>query len=178
MNKKGLASGIVIMSIFLFAFAIFSLMSLTMWTQFEDAINTIDNDSISVEVKAKISLLGDKMLWGDKLFAFFFVCLILAYFISAGATPTESPEYFFVFSGILIVVTILAMFLSNSWVYMANNVNFITAAADLNFTNYILSYFPLFTFFTGLFAAALFYGRKQSGGGNLGGGSQLNDLIE
>ena len=179
-NKKGLATGLLVIVIFMFVFALMSLLSITLWDEFDGAIQNLDDDSVSPAVKAKISLLRNKMLWGDKLFAFFFVALLISYLISSVTITTENPEYLFIFFIILLLTSLLCMIFSNTWAFMIEQPNFVTAATELSFTNYILSYYPIFMFLTGLLGAALFYTRKSTGatGGFGSGGGDLKDVFE
>lgn len=182
-NKKGLATGLIAIVLFMFLFAISSLLALTMWTSFNDSIQSIDNSTITPDVKLQIAELGSKMLWGDKLFAFFFVAMLLAYIISSVTIPTDSPEYLFIFIVILIITSIMCMVLSNTWAFMIEQPNFIASATELTFTNHILSYYPIYAFLIGVLGGGLFYARRKSGdnsfsfgGGNIGGG--LNEIVE
>jgi len=164
-NKKGLATGLLVIVIFMFVFALMSLLSITLFDEFNGSIQNMDNETISPAVKAKIELLRDKMLWGDKLFAFFFVALLIAYLISSVTITTENPEYLFIFFILILLTSLLCMVFSNTWAFMIEQPNFVVAATELSFTNYILSYYPIFMFLTGILGAGLFYARKKSGNG-------------
>lgn len=168
-NKKGLATGIIALIIFMFIFALTSLLSITLWDHFEDNINSIGNETIGQNVKDQIHELRSKMLWGDTLFVFMFIALLISFLISTATIPTESPEYLIVFIILLIMTCIISMIMSNTWSFMVEQPDFISAAVELPFTTYFMRYYPIFTFFIGILGAAIFYGRKKSSSSSFGG---------
>jgi glucan phosphoethanolaminetransferase (alkaline phosphatase superfamily) len=181
-NKKGLATGLIALILVMFVFALFSLLSITLWDQFETTIGSIDNETIGQNVKDQIGELRSKILWGDKLFVFTFVAMLIAFLISSVTIPTDAPEYLFVFAIILILTSVMAMVMSNTWAYMIEQPNFVSAALELPFTNYFIKYYPIYTFLTGILGAGLFYGRKKfdggGGGSSFGGNELLGNAIE
>lgn len=179
MNKKGLSSGIVLFTLLMFIFALGSLFSLTLWNQFNNTIQSMDNETIGQNVKDQIQDLGSRLLWADKLFVFFYVALLVSYLISASSMNTDDPTFIIVFIGVLIFVTIMAMFISNAWAYLIENPNFVSAASNLSFTNYVMKYYPIITFIVGVVGAVIFYARKNEGLGGIGsGGSGGFDIPE
>lgn len=163
MRKKGLIMSILIMMFVLFLFAIGSLIAQTLWNGFIDAVDGADNTTITPDVKEKINDFSSTMAWGDKLFIIFFLILMAGYMISSVTLPADKPIYFLIFFVMLVFITILAMILSNAWAYISTNPNFLEAAADLEFTDFFMKYFPIFTFLVGIIGAVLFYTRRQSG---------------
>jgi uncharacterized membrane protein len=183
-NKKGLASGLLALIVLMFMFGLSSLLAITMWTEFDNSIQNMDNSTVAPEVKEAIHDLGSKMLWGDKLFAFLFVAMLIAYIISSVTIPTDAPEYLFVFIIFLILVSVLCMIFSNTWAYMIEQPNFVEAAVELPFTNYVMNYYPIFAFIIGVLGAGLFFARRKTGdnsfafGGGNGGSGGINELVE
>ena len=168
-GKKGLATGIIALVLFMFVFALMSLLALTLWDNFEAGINSIDNSTIDQTVKDQIHTLRSKLLWGDTLFVFMFIALLISYLISSVTIPTDNPEYLFVFMILLILTCVVAMIISNSWAYMIAQPDFVTAATELPFTTYFIKYYPIFTFLIGVIGAAIFYGRRNKESSSFGG---------
>jgi hypothetical protein len=172
-NKKGLATGLIALMLVLFVMALSNLAALYMWNTTNAQLQNMSNDSISQDVKDKID---DKvtpfMSWGDKLFVILFIILLLGYIITSVTLPVDRPIFLFVFFFILIFITIIAMIISNSWAYLIENPNLVSAASSLKFTDWFMKYLPMIVFFTGIVGGILFYGRKQKsfeGGGNISG---------
>ena len=172
-NKKGMAGMLIFMTFMVFFFAIFSLISLFMWDQFDGAIQSLGNDTLNENVKNQISEYRAKMVFGDRLFVFFFICLLIAYLISAVTTPVQNPYYMIVFAVVLILTTLLSMLLSNGWQYITESPGFEVAAADHGITNHIMKFFPIYTFFIGIIGAVLYFGRKTTTFSEGGGSSVL-----
>lgn len=168
-GKKGLATGIIALILFMFVFALTSLLSITLWDHFEDGINSVGNETIGQNVKDQIHDLRSKMLWGDTLFVFMFIALLISFLISTATIPTDSPEYLFAFMIILIMTCVMAMIMSNTWAYMVAQPDFITAAIALPFTSYFMRYYPIFTFLIGVIGAAIFYSRRKTESSSFGG---------
>ena len=171
LGKKALAPSIITIMIFMIFFGISSLASIAGWNQFNSVIQNADNETINPLVKDKIDDLGSRILWADKLFVTFFIVLLISYLISATTTPAEQPIWFFLFLGFLIFVSVIAMYLSNSWSYIIQNPNFIDAVGELPFTTYFMRYLPFITFFIGIGGALLFFLRRQNTDFNAGGGN-------
>ena len=168
-GKKGLASGLVGLTLLLFFFAFANMVALTLWNETNDIIQGLDNETVSQDVKDKINSLTSRMLWADKLFVFFFIMLLIAYLISSVTIPVDQPIFLIIFIAVLILNTIIAMFLSNAWRFMFQFSQFGYAAAQLSFTDFFMTYLPIITFFIGIAGAALFYSRRSDS--NIGGGS-------
>jgi len=162
MNKKGLATGIIVITAVLFLVAMSGLVSITMWSHFNTAVQAQDNETISQEVKDQIDDLSYIVLWSDKLFLFTVVALVIGFLISATTIPADQPLYLILYAGILLILTFVAMILSNGWTYLANNPNFVGALADMTLTEYIMKYYPVVIFFTGIAGGLIFYGRRQN----------------
>jgi len=162
-GKKGLATGILALTLVMFIMAFSSLVSLAMWNQVNGAIQNMDNQTVSPEVKQQVDDLTRYLNWGDKLFIAFFVILLASYLISSATIPTDRPVFMILFLFILIFTTVIAMILSNAWAYLVQDPNFIVAAESHKFTDYFMRYYPFIVFFTGLTGAIIFYGRRASG---------------
>lgn len=171
MNKKGLATGIVVLMIGLFIFAVISLFTMTLWNQFNDVIQSADNSSILPESKENIDELGAYMLWNDKIFVILFIVMLVAYLISSVTLPVDLPIFLILFFFVLVILTVLAMLLSNLWAVFIENPFLALSLDDLKFTDYFMRFLPMITFFTGLLGAVLFYSRSSSGGESQGGGN-------
>lgn len=161
MNKRGLANSIIAFTIIIFVFGITSLVSLTMWNIVNAEIQSIDNDTIAPNVKAKIDSLSSYMLWGDKLFITIFVGLFIAYLISSVSLPADKSIMLFMYIIYLIFISIFAMVISNGWEFITQNPNFVTAAQSLKFTDFFLKYLPIITFFIGIIGGVLFHAKNK-----------------
>lgn len=167
MNKKGLMLGLFALMIVLFIASIFSLMALYGWNTFNDAIQDTDNESIAPDVKEDIDNLSWLVNWNDKIFVLIFIVLMVSYLISSVTVPVDRPIFYIIFVFVLILFTTLAMFISNTWQYIISQPDFINAASQLSFTDWIMNYFPYVVFFIGISGGLLFYirSRTQSTGG-------------
>lgn len=168
-NKKGLASGILVIMIVMFLSAFMSLVALVMANEFTDTLNEISNETISQDTKDKIVDNTGFMFWGDKLFVMLFIVLLVSYLISSSTLEVQRPVFLLLFFGMLVITTVLAMWLSNSWTYVLQDPLLAKAAENMKFTDYFMTYLPFITFIIGIFGAVIFYGRKTIGF-NTGGG--------
>lgn len=161
-NKKGLASGILVIMIVMFISAFCSLLALVMANQFTETMNGISNETISQEVKDKIVDNTGFMFWGDKLFVMLFIVLLVSYLISSSTLEVQRPIMLLLFFGMLILTTFLAMWLSNSWTYVLQDPLLKAASENLKFTDYFMRYLPFIVFIVGIAGAVIFYGRKTT----------------
>ena len=179
MNSKGLAQSLIAITVVLFVFAFLFIVVKAVWTPFNANIQSLDSSVADNETKAKIDGLTSYINWGDKLFTFFLVALLVAYIITSFTLPAQNSWLFLLFVGFLVLVTLLAMILSNSWTYMLSDPIFSSYAADVGVTDYVLRHFPVFVFLVGLVGGVIFYSRSRedSGfidqGGMSGGGSEF-----
>ena len=167
-NKKGLVSGLVILTIVLFIFGLFSVLSLKMWNDTNEILQTQSNETISQGVKDKINEFTPVMKWSDKLFVMFFIVLLISYIISSISVPVEKPVFFIIFMGFLVFFTGLSMILSNTWAFIMSDANFNSLVSDFQFTNFFMVNYPVIVFFIGVIGGILFYGRKFVGVGSGG----------
>ena len=162
-NKRGnLAIQTIMIMLALFIFALCSILSIVAWNAFDDSIQNMDNETISQDVKDQVHGLGYLVLWGDKLFVTTFIILLISYIIASVTIPVEKPIFLILFLVILVFITIVAMILSNSWAYLIDNPNFISASAELKFTDFFMRYLPYIMFLIGIMGALLFYTRKET----------------
>lgn len=161
-NKKGIVQSLLAITVLMFLFAIGSLASLYLWNQFEASIYSLDNSTVRYSVKEQISIVGEKLFWADDLFVVFYFCLLIAFMISARTLPVDSSVYLLIYFIVLIVICIIAMFMSNTWDYLIQGV-FSSVADDLTMTGHFLRYYPLYTLASGVIAAILFYTRTKEG---------------
>lgn len=171
-NKKGLASGLIAFISVLLSFAIITIVVIVVWTNYNSNIQDMDESIVSNITKQDISELTLFVSWGDELFMWLFIALLISYMISAATIPPSQPVYFLLFMAFLAVIVLTTMILSNAWVVISNQPEFVTAVGTLPITNYILTYFPTITFFVGLIGAVIFFTRKSSdsiANGGLGG---------
>jgi len=161
-SKRGLANGIMTVMIVLFLFGLFSLLAITGWNQVFNTIDSLDNATVSQDVKDKIDDLGGFTGWADKLFILVFIALLVGYMVTSFTLSSDKTVYIVFFFLFLILSSIVAMILSNGWAYLINNVNLIAAAGELPFTTWFLTYLPVITFFMGLIGGVIFYARKQT----------------
>lgn len=173
MNKKGLASGILIFMLGMFFIAVISVITITLWNHFNDAMQGLPEDVASNDTKVQIDDLGDYILWSDKVFVMIFIVLLVGYLISSVTLPADRPIFLLIFFFVLLFTTIIAMGLSNLWEVFVQDPNLIGALGELPFTDYFMKFLPVIVFFTGLIGAVLFYARNQTsesvGGGNARG---------
>ena len=173
-NKKGLASGILVILIVMFLSAFMSIISLVMAEQFTDTLDHVSNETINQYTKDLIVENTGFMFWGDKLFVMLFIVLLVAYLISSMTLEVQQPLFFVLFCFVLVLTTVLAMWLSNSWTYILQDEMLASAATNLKFTDYFMRYLPIITFVIGICGAVIFYARGQTefttgAGGQTGG---------
>lgn len=177
MNKKGITSSLLVLIVVLFILAIFSIVSQVLWTEYEtvlvNATNITNNTLIPPDVMNDILEANDQLNIADNLFVMCFVLLVVAFLISCSVTPSENPIFFLIFLGFLVFTTIISMVLSNAWVYIAENPNFVGAVASLGFIDYIMRYYPVITLIIGLMGGIIFYARKQTEFVAQGGGDNF-----
>lgn len=172
MNKKGGITGfLIIMILALFTIAFSSLLANTMWNTANDEIQSLPNETVSQEIKDEINELTTLEDISDKAFVITFVLLLIAYIFVAALSETENKIFFLLSVILLIILTILAMILSNAWQYLVENPTLSSAAADLTFTGFFMRFFPLIVFLVGIIGAIIYYGRTHSGGMSFLGGS-------
>lgn len=167
MNKKGLADGLWIIVIVLFIFAIMSLFAQVLWTEVNAVWQSQPNETVSQDVKDKVDDFGDKINWADNLFTALFIALLIGFLITSFSLPVEQKFFFLIYVGYLVVFTFLAMIISNSWVAIASEPNFVAAITELPTTDYIMTYMPIIMFVIGLIGGVIFYTRSKNeeGGG-------------
>jgi len=173
MNKKGLANGLIAFVLVLFIFSIAGLFAFKVWDGFTTQINSASNDTISQYDKDRINSLDSYIGWTPKLFVTLFIVLMIGYIITSATLPVSNEVYLLVFIGFLILITFVAMLLSNTWEFMIQQPNMIAELTNLKAIDYVMNYFPVITFLTGVIGAVIFYTRKATGmggGSNLGGG--------
>lgn len=159
-NKKGLLSGIFVFVVFIFLFAFTSIIAYVAWSDTNSAVQSLPNETVRQPVKDKIDeKLTPFFTWGDYLFVYMFVAMLISYLITASSIPARNPFFFLIFMGLLIIVTIVAMIFSNAWEYLIQNPDFVSAALAFPFTDFFMRYYPIFVFFIGVTGALIFYGR-------------------
>lgn len=169
MNKKGLAGGIIAFMLGLFFFAVISLVTISLWSEFNSTIQGADNSSIYPESKEKVDDLSAYILWSDKIFVLLFVIMLLAYIITSVTLPPDQPVFLVFFLFVLVLTTVLAMVLSNMWAVFIEDPFLSSAVDNLAFTDYFMRLLPIITFLVGLVGAILFYSRGGSSE-SIGGG--------
>lgn len=167
MNKKGLVGGIIAIVLILFVFAIFSALAFYMWNSANNTFQNVGNETINQPTKDKIGSFTNKFMWADKVFMLLYVVLLVGYIITATATSTESPVFLVIFAIILIIFTIITMLLSNAWSWIIG-APLSSVSGYFSYTNFFMKNLPIITFFTGLIGAIIFYGRRNTGGGDVG----------
>lgn len=176
-NKKGLINSLFVVVLLLFVFAFASLMSITVWEQFNSSIQGLDSSVASDSTKANIDDLGEYIYWVDDLFSFLLIVLILGLIITSFTLPVESYWLLIVYFGILLGMTFLSMFLSNTWTVIGEMPALASSIGSLTFTDFVLRTYPYIVFFTGLLSGLIFYLRAKDNGGMSsgfgGGGSEF-----
>jgi len=169
-NKKGMLAGIIALLIVVFMVAISFLVSLQFWIEIEEVMLNTTDSAISQSAKDNIELIRPAVFGPfDYFFAFLLVALLISYIVTSVTLPTDRPVFLIIFLGFLVIITIIAMFLSNGWAYIAEHPNFVDAIDELSITDWFMRYLPYVVFFTGISGAVLFYSRKSqdfTGGGD------------
>lgn len=161
-NKRGVVDGIVAIIFVLFFFAIASIVSIKVWNDFNNEIQGLDSSIADNSTKESISSLGVYVNWADKLFTFVIITLLIGLLITSFTLPTESYWLLIAYFGVLILITIIAMFLSNTWTVLVNNPALISSLSSLSFTDFVMRTFPYIVFFTGVLAGLIFYLRARN----------------
>ena len=177
MNKKGIASSMIFIVSFFLLMAIVNLLSLVMWNGYNAVIQSQNESVISPEVKAKINAFSDKMNWADDLFAFSYFLMIITFLITAKTSNKAEPEFIIIFIGLLIVITVFCMIISNTWQFFSEQTALSSAVSSVPYTNFIMSYFPIITLIVSVLGALLFYGRKDDPG-SFGGSGGVEGYLE
>jgi hypothetical protein len=164
MNNKGLTNSLVAVTIVLFTFALLFIFARAVWTPFNTQIQNLDSSIADNITKDKIDDLGIYLTWGDKLFTIFLVVLLVAYLVTSFTLPAQNSWMFLLFIGFLVLITFLAMVLSNSWTYMLSDPVFSAYSGDVPVTDYVLRHFPVFIFLVGIVGGVIFYSRSNEGG--------------
>jgi len=94
--------------------------------------------------------------------------LIASYIVTSFTLPVSNAWFFLLFTGFIILVTFIAMILSNSWTYMLSDPFFAGVDAYVPITDYVMRNFPYFMFLTGIIGGVIFYSRSRE---NVGGDS-------
>lgn len=170
MNKRGIASSMIFIVTFFLFMAIVNLFSLVMWDAYNTIIQSQNDSVISPEVKAQINAFTDKMNWADDLFAFSYFLMIITFLITAKTSNKAQPEFIIVFIGLLIVITVFCMIISNTWQFFSEQPALSGSVSSLPYTNFIMSYYPIITLIVSVLGALLFYGRKDDPGSITGDG--------
>jgi len=169
MNNKGLTNSLIAITVVLFVFAILFIFARAVWTPFNAAVQNLDSNIADNTSKAQVDGLSHYLDWGDKLFTFFLIVLLIAYLITSFTLPAQNAWLFLLFVGFLILATFLAMVLSNSWTYMLSDPAFVAYGGDVPITDYVLRNFPVFVFLVGVVGGVIFYSRSREVGGGEGG---------
>lgn len=165
MNNKGLTNSLVAIVVVLFVFGLLSLLAIRVWDGFNDNIQNLDSSIADNSTKDKISNLGTYIHWGDKLFTFFLIVLLIGYLVTSFTLPTQNSWMFLLFALFLIIITLLAMLLSNSWTSIISDPVFSAYNGQVPVTDYVLRHFPVFTFLIGIVGGVIFYSRSREDGG-------------
>lgn len=176
MNKKGLAMDLMVIIGILFLFSFSSLLGVYMWTEFESQIDVLDSSVITDEMKSDIDRVGGIFTWPDKIFTGLFVILLLGFLISASTWPADEKVYLLVYIGLLLIVSVVSMILSNGWVYISNFELLQSAASTLPTTDFVLRFAPIIVFLTGLIGGVLFYTNNNRGGGGVSVDDGINNF--
>lgn len=171
-NKKGLFNSILAIMFVLFFFAIASILAIKIWGDFNSNIQGLSESVADNSTKAQIEALGDYINWADKLFTFIIVTLILGLLITSFTLPAQNYWILIVYFGVLLIITIVAMFLSNTWTVLINQPSLIAETGNLPFTDFVMRTFPYIVFFSGLLSGLIFYlrARSEPSVGSFGGG--------
>ena len=159
-GKRGLVNSLLIIIILLFLFAVSSAFAIKIWGDFNEGIQALDSSVADNSTKQQISDLGSFILWGDKLFTYLIITLVVGFLITSFTLPAENSWIIILYFGILSLLTFIAMFISNTW-----------TLANLTFTDFVMRTFPYIVFFVGVTGGLIFYMRaRDSSAGVLGGG--------
>lgn len=169
LGKKGILNSVFAVMIILVVFAFASILSITVWNEFNSGIQSLDETVADNSTKEQISDLGTYVGWADDLFSFLIVVLIVGLLVTSFTLPAESYWILIVYFMLLLLFTVIAMFLSNSWTVLVNQPSLIASLDSLPFTDFVLRTFPYIVFFTGLLSGLIFYLRARNDSGVTGG---------
>lgn len=170
-GKRGLVNSLLIIIILLFLFAVSSAFAIKIWGDFNEGIQALDSSVADNSTKQQISDLGSFILWGDKLFTYLIITLVVGFLITSFTLPAENSWIIILYFGILALLTFIAMFISNTWTVLINDPSLVTTLANLTFTDFVMRTFPYIVFFVGVTGGLIFYMRaRDSSAGVLGGG--------
>lgn len=171
MNRKGnMVYGLISLMVVLLFFGMFSLFAGQAWNKVNAEFQALDSSVAPDYVKEDIDDLTKYMTYMDTAFVVLFGVMVIVYLLTAGLSNPQKPIWIIIFIGSLILVTLLAMIFSNMWKYT------LTAASwdvldDYTFTDWVLSFMPVITFFVGITGGIIFFARKRDiGSGGTGGG--------
>lgn len=163
-NKKGLLNGMIAFMFVLFFMAVLSIIATSMWTKTNAVFQGLDSSIASNETKTKINNAGEIMYYGDYFFLYTFIALLIGYLITASVSNIANPIYVIIFLATLIILTLIAMILSNSWTYILSNPN-ISEQENYKYTDFIMTYFPIITFFIAIIGLVIYFTRRNRGDG-------------
>ena len=176
-NKRGLVNSLIAVVFALFLFAVASVVAINVWDDVNGAIQSLDEGVADNYTKAQIADLGGYVSWADNLFSFIITVLILGLLITSFTLPAESYWLLVVYFGLLLLVTFIAMFVSNTWTVLVENPSLIGGLGELSFTDFVMRTFPYIVFFVGVLSGLIFYLRARNttslGGGFVGGGEEF-----
>lgn len=174
MNNKGLVNSLIVIMVLLFVFAFASALALKVWGDFNTSIQGLDSSVADNSTKQQIDDLTTYLNWGDKLFTYLIITLIIGFLITSFTLPAESFWLLIIYFGVLLMLVFIGMFVSNTWTVLINDPSLLSTLGSLPFTDFVMRTLPIIVFFVGVLGGLIFYlrARGDSGGSFVGGGDE------
>lgn len=165
-SRRGDASSIIVITVFLLVFALIALVGVTFVKPIlTEVLVSEEIQGNSNAVSAITTLKDNASGFIDYAFIFIFVGLILGLFVTAYFTDAN-PIFIVIYIIMMIIAVFLASQFSNLWYDVSTDPNLETYANELPMTKRILSgYFPLIMLVVAIIGMIILYGKSQSGGG-------------
>ena len=171
-DKKGLINGLVFIMVFLFVLGLVVVFSNFVWSNFNSGVQGLDSSVADNETKQTIDDLGSKIAWGNKIFAYLLMALLIGFLVTSFTLPARSTWFFVLYAGFLVIVLIISMFLSNAWTVIMQQPDLIVYLSSLGFIDIVMRSYPFIIFFIGLVGGLIFYIRTKDEGNNFVGGEE------
>lgn len=161
-NKKGSVTDVFIIGAAIFILAITILLGSYLYNRV--ATEMLPHINSSTAATNAINAMTNTLPTFDYFFLAVFIGLVLAMIISGFMIETH-PVFTFVFFIMMVLATIVAVPISNSYEAFANDPIFASTAANFAITNLILTKLPLITLVIGILMIIVIYGKSQFEGG-------------
>lgn len=160
LGRKGSIMDMFVVVGLIVAMAITALLGIFMWGEIDNALPQLSNSSASQNIRGSTSFLVNTGFDGIIVFMFFGISLAV---ILSAMTVNTHPAFFFISFFMLIVLTILAGLLSNTFESIYSVSQMSGAVDSIPWTKIIVDYLPVFSFAVSMLALLLAYMKSRSG---------------